>query len=89
MADHTGYSYTLTAHAALMLAEREISQEWLVQVLINPQSTEPDPDDAELRHALGRIAERGDRVLRVVYNHTTDPWRIVTVYFDRTQRNKL
>lgn len=51
--------------------------------------TKSDNSDKELRHALGRIAECGDRVLRVIYNDTTTPWRIVTAYFDRTMRNKL
>ena len=45
---------------------------------------ETDPEDLALGHALGRIPEHGDSVLRVVYNKTVKPWRIVTVYFDRT-----
>jgi len=39
-------------------------------------------------HALGRIAERDGRVLRVVYNAAVRPPRIVTVYFDRRERGK-
>lgn len=58
-------------------------------MLAQPQRVEQDREDSELRHALARIPEYGDRVLRVVYNETTVPWRIITVYFDRTQRNKL
>jgi len=50
---------------------------------------EPDKVDPELRHALGRIIEHDDRILRVVYNVTLNPWRIVPVYFDRDQRGKL
>ena len=42
-----------------------------------------------LRHALARIPERDDRVLRVVYNENVHPWRIVTAYFDRAMRGKL
>jgi hypothetical protein len=41
----------------------------------------------ELRHALAHIPEYGGRVLRVVYNRTTIPWRIVTAYFDRKERS--
>jgi len=41
-----------------------------------------------LRHALARIAERGDRVLRVVYNASVNPPRVVTAYFDRRQRGR-
>ena len=29
------------------------------------------------------------RVLRVIYNETVVPWRVVTIYFDRTMRNRL
>lgn len=81
--------FTLSAHAAAAMANREISEEWVKRVLDQPAQIEPDVDDPTLRHALGRIAERERRVLRVVYNWTSDPWRIVTVYFDRTMRDKL
>lgn len=30
------------------------------------------------------VPERGFRVLRVVYNETTEPHRVVTAYFDDT-----
>jgi hypothetical protein len=33
--------------------------------------------------------EHGGRVLRVVYNGSVKPVRVVTAFFDRTQRNKL
>ena len=55
----------------------------------SPVRMEPDKVDPELRHALGRIIEHDDRILRVVYNVTLNPWRIVPVYFDRDQRGKL
>ena len=48
-----------------------------------------DWHDPNLRHALGRTAERAGRVLRGVYNGTVLRWRVMTVYFDRTQRHKL
>ena len=50
---------------------------------------EPDPDDVELEHRLGRIREHGARVLRVVVNKTVRPARVVTLYFDRTMIGKL
>ena len=81
--------YELSEHAADVIAEREIETTWVVQVLQRPERREADPDDPELTHALGRIAERDDRVLRVIYNATVIPPRIVTVYFDRGQRGKL
>ena len=81
--------YTLTAHATVVLAERAIPVAWVTHVLEYPERTEPDQTDPALIHALGRIREFGDRVLRVIYNDTTTPKRIVTAYFDRTQRGTL
>jgi hypothetical protein len=71
-----------------VIAERNIAITWVVRVLETPERLERDRDDAALVHALARIRERGDRVLRVVYNETANPPRIVTVYFDRRQRGK-
>ena len=81
--------YELTQHARDVLTEREISVSWVERVLDAPERTEPDPDYPELEHHLGRIAERDDRVLRVVYNKIVQPILEVTAYFDRTMRNKL
>lgn len=83
------FPYTLTAHAAVVIQEREIQLEWIARVLASPQRQERDRSDAALLHALGGIPEHGDRVLRVVYNETANPWRIVTVHFDRTQKDLL
>jgi hypothetical protein len=81
------FPYDLTAHAAKVIAEREIPLAWVLRVLAQPMKTEPDKQDPALRHALASIPEHGGRVLRVVYNERTKPWRIVTVYFDRKQRS--
>lgn len=81
--------YELSAHAVTVMAEREILEMWVARVLTSPERTEPDATDPMLRHALGRITERDDRVLRVVYNETIHPWRVVTAYFDRALRGKL
>jgi hypothetical protein len=82
------FPFDLTAHARQVIAERHIALGWVAQVLSAPERTEPDSVDAELHHALGSITEQGGRVLRVVYNRTTSPWRIVTAYFDRRARRK-
>lgn len=71
-----------------MIAEREIDAAWIERVLSSPERTEVDRWDQSLTHALGRIAERGHRVLRVVYNASVHPPRVVTAYFDRRQRGK-
>ena len=74
-------------HAATVIAERKIDRVWVERVFRNPERTEAGKLDPGLTHALGRIAERGDRVLRVVYNDKVDPPRIVTAYFDRGQKD--
>jgi hypothetical protein len=81
-------TYELTAHAKTVIEARGISLEWLERVLANPERTEADVADPELRHAIGRIAEHGDRRLRVVYNGVVTPWRVITAYFDRALRGR-
>ena len=81
--------YLLTNHASVVLRERDISVEWVRRVLTHPHLRLPDAEDPDLLRALVPIAERGDRVLRVVYNGTTEPWRVVTAYFDRAWRGLL
>ena len=78
-----------TSHAETVMLARSIAGQWVEAVLSSPERIEPHRDDPELKHALGRIPERAGRVLRVVYNDSVVPVRVVTVYFDRTQRNKL
>ncbi|HZQ72192.1 MAG TPA: DUF4258 domain-containing protein [Burkholderiales bacterium] len=80
--------YELSDHAMEVLTEREIPTTWVIRVLAAPERTERDRSDPELMHALGRIAERDGRVLRVVYNALVQPPRIVTAYFDRRERGK-
>ena len=60
--------YELSDHAADVIAQREIETTWVVRVLTNPERTEADRSDPTLTHALGRIEERDDRLLRVLYN---------------------
>ncbi|MEE9149886.1 MAG: DUF4258 domain-containing protein [Candidatus Tectomicrobia bacterium] len=86
---HLPASYTLTAHAAFVLAERDIPMAWIARILEHPERTEPDRTDSELIHVLGRIPEFDNRVLRVIYNDTTVPRRIITAFFDRTQWDKI
>ena len=77
--------YELSDHAIGVLAEREIQTTWVVRVLAAPDRTQRDRSDAELMHALGRIAVR---VLRLVYYAAVRPPRIVAVDFDRRERGK-
>jgi hypothetical protein len=80
--------YELTAHAAVVIAERGIDLEWIERTLAQPDRTETDRADPSLTHALRGIAEHDDRVLRVVYNAAVSPPKIVTAYFDRRQKGK-
>jgi len=79
--------FELSEHAAAVIARRNIDLEWIEWVLLNPHRTERGKNDQSLVHAFGRIAERGGRVLRVVYNANVVPPRIVTAYFDRTLKD--
>jgi hypothetical protein len=84
----TSHIFELTAHAATAIAKRRIEPEWVGRVLSGPERVEQHASDPALRHALARIPERGNRVLRVVYNVDVNPPRVVTAYFDRRQRGK-
>ena len=80
--------YLLTAHAVVAMAKRKIEPAWIDRVLSDPERTEPDKADATLTHALGRIIERDDRMLRVIYNASVSPPLIVSVFFDRRLKGK-
>jgi hypothetical protein len=82
------YGYELTAHAAAVMAERGIELAWVERVLRAPERVHADRTDPTLTHALGRIEEHDQRVLRVVYNASASPPRVVTAYFDRRQRGE-
>lgn len=84
----TDFPYILTQHARRRIIQRGISLEWIVRVLQNPEH-EADAEDPQLYKSWGYIPELGERVLCVVYNETTEPWRIVTAYFDRAPWDRL
>ena len=75
-------SFTLSVHARKRLTQRGIDTVWIARAIDNPARTENDELDPNLAHALLSIPERGFRVLRVIYNETTDPIVVVTAYFD-------
>ncbi|MCK7493100.1 MAG: DUF4258 domain-containing protein [Comamonadaceae bacterium] len=79
--------HKLSEHAAKRLRQRGIRVEWLEAALEHPARIEIDPEDPDLLHALRPIAERGFRVLRVIYNETRDPAVVVTAYFDDTVKD--
>jgi Domain of unknown function (DUF4258) len=82
-------TYTFSAHAEIVMTERTIKREWVDRVLAHPELVEADRDDPEVTHALGKISEHGGRVLRVVFNGTKVPMKVVTVYFDRSMKGEI
>jgi hypothetical protein len=62
--------------------QRKIKPEWIRAAIENPDKTENDAADHTLAHALKAIPEKGFKILRVVYNETTEPVTIITAYFD-------
>jgi hypothetical protein len=82
-------SYRLTTHAASVIAERQIPQEWVARVLALPMRLEADRHHPALRHALAAIPENDGRVLRRVQNDAVRPWQVVTAYFDRREKGRL
>jgi hypothetical protein len=81
--------YDLSQHARNVISARQVGLAWLEQVLDSPEVVEADRDDPELVHHVGRIKEHGNRALRVVFNKSVSPVRIVTVYFDRKMKGRL
>ena len=77
------FPYELTAHALAKVTLERIPLDWVQRVIEGPTERAPEPEDANVTRAWARIPEYGDRVLRVVYNHATAPYRIVTVTWDR------
>ena len=75
--------YRLTKHAKKMMIERSIKIARIDQVLSHPSVVLRDKEEPALRHALGRIPELSDRILRVVYNESIVPWIVVTAFLDR------
>jgi hypothetical protein len=78
--------FVFTAHAKNMLKERNIDSEWVDRTLSEPLFIEKREDGTT--HYLKPIIENGERILRVVTISETNPWRIVTVFFDRRARRK-
>jgi hypothetical protein len=84
----TGVSYGLTAHAANVIAERQILEEW-VRVFSASQRGLRRIGTIQHSGMHWRRYRNDGRVLRVVYNDTGRPWQVVTAYFDRKERGRL
>lgn len=70
-------------HAASQMSERRISHEWVAQTLRAPEFVRQDKRDAAVKLSFRRIAEFGDRWLRVVHRRNGKRIHVVTAFFDR------
>ncbi len=77
-----------TRHAVHVMEVRVISKEWVELAVTEPALRTPDPSDPEVERFFRRIPERGGRVLRVAVNTRVTPWRVVSVFFDRSMRGE-
>ena len=78
-----------TKHAVHAMEERMIPMRWVESTIEEPALRTLDPNDPEVERFFRRIPERGDRVLRVAVNTRVAPWRVVSVFFDRSMRGEL
>ena len=78
-----------TKHALHVAEERQIRVEWVESAVSEPALRTLDPNDPEVERFFRRIPEHGDRVLRVAVNTRVAPWRVVSVFFDRSMRGEL
>lgn len=70
-----------STHARDVLAERNISEDWVWRTIGSPDRTEVGADGNT--HYVKAIVEHGGRFLRVVMNPSVAPQRVVTIFFDR------
>jgi predicted LPLAT superfamily acyltransferase len=70
-------------HAVSQMSERKISREWVERTLHESEFVRDDKLDAEVKLSFRRIAEFGNRWLRVVYKQNGKLTHVVTVFFDR------
>ncbi len=78
-----------TRHAVHAMEERMIPREWVESAVAEPALRTSNPNDPEVERLFRRIHEQGDRVLRVAVNTRVAPWRVVSVFFDRSMRGEL
>ena len=78
--------FVYTTHALENLVDRDIARDWVERTITDPETTENDARHPERIRAYRAIPERGGRVLRVVYVHEGQTYRIITLFFDRGRR---
>ena len=68
-----------------MLKERNISEEWVWRTIRDPDREKIEEDNNV--HYFKGIAEYKKRILHVVLNPHVSPHKVVTIFFDRRERN--
>ena len=81
--------FVLSKHAEISAAEREIPVEWIRQTLEDPDRRDADRREVGVELFYAKIAANGNRVLKVLVNVQVDPWRVMSVYFDRSMKERL
>ena len=76
-------------HALQIMAERLIPAEWVESTVADPALRSPDPNDPDVERFFRPIPERGNCTRRVAANTRVVPWRVVSVFFDRSKRGTL
>ena len=79
---------TYTQHARRQMERREIPWSWVKRVVASPSHRMRDPGDSTVERFYRPIDERDGRVPRAAVNTSSDPWRVVTVFFDRGMRGE-
>jgi len=75
-----------TKHAADMMVERSISEEWVQRTINSPDLRSIGYDNNI--HYYKSISEHEGRMLHVVVNPRVSPEMVVTLFFDRRMRRK-
>jgi len=75
--------FSLSSHAKERLQQRQIKEEWISRALDDPDFEDIDPNNNTLHRVWKRIPEYSNLAMRVVYNPSTKPVKIITVLFDR------
>ncbi|WP_419922999.1 DUF4258 domain-containing protein [Candidatus Poriferisodalis sp.] len=79
-------SLSYTAHTQQVMAQRRIRHAWVERAVAAPVRRTRDPYDEAVERFFLRIAKRDGRVLRVAVKTESEPWRVVSAFFDRSAR---
>lgn len=82
--------FVLTYHAEHDRVQvYDIAKEWIAYTLENPDYRDNDPDDPWLHRHWAWIGDANGKVLRVVFDSRTSPYRVITVHWDRNMKKRF